>query len=160
LSADDPELASNYDNIGGIYQDMRQYDKALFFYEKALKINEKLLHSNHPELSVTYSPANHPSIARAYNNIGDVYQQMRQFENALSFYEKALQIQKISLPQYHSDFAWTYMQIGQVYYSIGKYSTALSYFERGLEIGEVSLPENHQLLKTLRQNIAFTEKEL
>ncbi len=85
---------------------------------------------------------------------------MRQFENALSFYEKALQIQKISLPQYHSDFAWTYMQIGQVYYSIGKYSTALSYFERGLEIGEVSLPENHQLLKTLRQNIAFTEKEL
>ncbi|CAF4728183.1 unnamed protein product, partial [Rotaria socialis] len=33
LSPDDPELATSYNNIGGVYDNMGEYSKALEYYE-------------------------------------------------------------------------------------------------------------------------------
>ncbi|CAF4620737.1 unnamed protein product, partial [Rotaria socialis] len=56
---------------------MREYSKALEHYEKSLKLLDISL------------PANHPSFATSYNNIGEVYSSMREHAKALEFYKKA-----------------------------------------------------------------------
>ncbi|CAF4258479.1 unnamed protein product, partial [Rotaria magnacalcarata] len=61
LPANHPHIASDYNNIGGVYNSMGEYSKALEFYEKSLKIREISL------------PSTHPDLATSYNNIGAVY---------------------------------------------------------------------------------------
>ncbi|CAF4316735.1 unnamed protein product, partial [Rotaria sordida] len=58
LPPNHPDLATSYNNIGGVYKNMGDYSKALEFYERSLKIKEKAL------------PPNHPDLASSYNNMG------------------------------------------------------------------------------------------
>ncbi|CAF4347425.1 unnamed protein product, partial [Rotaria sordida] len=43
LPPNHPDLATSYNNIGYVYEDMGDYSKALEFYEKAHQIKEKEL---------------------------------------------------------------------------------------------------------------------
>ncbi len=51
----------SYNNIGLIYFNKGDKDKALKYYYKSLEIRKDNL------------PPNHPDIATSYNNIGEVY---------------------------------------------------------------------------------------
>ena len=68
---------------------MGEYSKALSYYEQALETLQKTL------------PANHPSLATSYNNIGVVYKNMGEHSKALSYFERALDIRQRSLPPNH-----------------------------------------------------------
>ena len=58
-------------------------------------------------------PANHPDLAQSYNNIGLLYNRTwKRISKALSYYEKALEIQQKTLPEHHRDFAQSYNYIG------------------------------------------------
>ncbi|CAF4302846.1 unnamed protein product, partial [Rotaria sordida] len=81
---------------------MGNYSKALEFHEKVLKILEKAL------------PPNHPDLAQSYNNIGAVCYNMGNYSKALEFYEKALKIFEKALPPNHPDLATLYNNIGRV----------------------------------------------
>jgi tetratricopeptide (TPR) repeat protein len=59
---------------------MGEYAKALSYYEKALKIWEKTL------------PPNHPDLSTSYNNIGWVHDNMGNYSKSLLYYGKALEI--------------------------------------------------------------------
>lgn len=56
--------------------------KAFEYYEKALKLKEKALDENHPDL------------ADSYHIIGVVYNSMGNYTKALEYYEKAFSIRK------------------------------------------------------------------
>jgi tetratricopeptide (TPR) repeat protein len=43
-----PDLATSYNNIGAVYDDMGEYSKALLFYEKSLEIRQKKPSSRSP----------------------------------------------------------------------------------------------------------------
>ena len=116
--------------LGWIKKSQGDYRQALRFYEKALDIDEKTL------------PANHPSRATSYNNIGLVYSDMGEYSKALSFHEKALDIYQKTLPANHPDLATSYNNIGLVYSDMGEYSKALSFYEA-----------NHPSLATSYNNI-------
>ncbi|CAF4856723.1 unnamed protein product, partial [Rotaria socialis] len=51
LPANRPDLATSYNNIGQLYQNMGEYSKALPILEKSLKISEISLPANHPDLA-------------------------------------------------------------------------------------------------------------
>ncbi|CAF0938586.1 unnamed protein product [Adineta steineri] len=68
---------------------MREYSKALSFYEQGLVIQQRTL------------PSNHPLLATSYNNIGFVYENMKDYSKALSYYERALDIKQRTLPPTH-----------------------------------------------------------
>jgi tetratricopeptide (TPR) repeat protein len=71
---------------------MGDYSKALSSHEKAIKIREKTLPPNHPDLSISY------------NNIGSVNDEMGNYSIALSFYKRAVDdIGQRSLPGNHPD---------------------------------------------------------
>ncbi|CAF1320709.1 unnamed protein product, partial [Rotaria magnacalcarata] len=45
-----PDLATAYNNIGGVYYNMGEYSKALSYLEKALDIFRMSLPSTHPHI--------------------------------------------------------------------------------------------------------------
>ena len=65
-----------------MHENMKDYSKALEFYQKTLAIQEKYLPENHPDLATTYS------------NIASVYNIMKDYSKALEFYQKSLSITK------------------------------------------------------------------
>jgi tetratricopeptide (TPR) repeat protein len=76
----DPDYGSAYNNIGLAYDSKGEYDRAIGYYQKALKIGlEKL----GPE---------HPNVAIRYNNIGSAYKHKGEYDRAIEYYQKALKI--------------------------------------------------------------------
>jgi tetratricopeptide (TPR) repeat protein len=140
-TTDEKEKGEIYYYLARIKDDQGKYTEAITYSEKSLKIRQKTL------------PANHPDLATSYNNIGVVYKNMGEYSKALSYYEKALEIQQKSLPVNHPDLATSYNNIGRVYDNMGEYSKALSSHERALEIRQKSLPVNHPHLATSYNNI-------
>jgi len=76
----DPDYGDAYNNIGGAYDSKGEYDRAIEYYQKALKIGIKKLG---PE---------HPSVAIRYNNIGSAYKSKGEYDRAIGYYQKALKI--------------------------------------------------------------------
>jgi len=50
LPENHPDLATSYNNIGGVYNKMGKYSKALSYYERALGIWQCSLPPNHPHI--------------------------------------------------------------------------------------------------------------
>ncbi|CAF1182076.1 unnamed protein product [Rotaria sordida] len=148
LPPNHPDLATSYNNIGSVYDDMGDYSKALEFHEKSYQIFEKAL------------PPNHPSLAISYGNIGQVYKNMGDYSKALEFYEKSLKIREKALPPNHSSLATSYNNIGVAYFGKGDYSKALSFLEKALAIRQKSLPSTHPLIKATKDNIDHVKKKM
>ncbi len=172
-TTDESEKGEIYHQLGWIKMDRGRHREALSYYEKALEIRQRTLHSNHPLLANCYNnigtvyanmseypkalssyekaleiyqkthPENHSNVAGSYNNIASVYDMMGEYSKALSYYERVLEISQNTLPANHPDFAISYNNIGVVYKNIGEYSKALSFHEKALEIQQKALPANH-----------------
>jgi tetratricopeptide (TPR) repeat protein len=73
-------LARAYGSIGYVFMEQSNYDKALQFNFKSLKIFEET--------------KNFKKLARVYNNIGVIYKSQNELFKALVYYEKCLDIQE------------------------------------------------------------------
>jgi tetratricopeptide (TPR) repeat protein len=73
-------LATSYRNLGNLYSDKGELDKAENYYLKALEIFEKTL------------PTNHPNLATSYRNLGNLYSDKGELDKAENYYLKALEI--------------------------------------------------------------------
>ncbi|CAF1278345.1 unnamed protein product [Adineta steineri] len=142
-TSDEDEKALYYNQLGYVKIDQGDYEKAIWYNEKALEIRQKTL------------PANHPSLATSYGNIGSVYDHMGEYSKALSSHQKALEIRQRTLHSNHPHLATSFDNIGNVYSHMGKYSKALSYYEKALEIIQKTLPSNHPDLATSCNNIGI-----
>ena len=92
--------------------------------------------------------------------MGLVHSNMGDYPKALSYYEKALEIQKHSLPSNHPDLGKSYNNIGSVYSNMGDYPKARSFYERAVEIGQHSLPPNHPHLQEWKRNLDNVKKKM
>ena len=183
--SDEMDEAYYYNELGNTKLNQGEYKEAFDFYEKTVKIQEKALPPNHPNLAISYNnigsvyrsmgeyakalsffersleirkvalPPNHPDLAISYNNIGMVYRNMGEYSKALSSFQRTLEIRKVALPPNHPNLAISYNGIGLVYYNMGEYSKALSSYDRSLEIQKVALPPNHPDLAISYNNIGM-----
>jgi tetratricopeptide (TPR) repeat protein len=140
-TTDENEKGAIYYYLGYIKMDQGKYTEAITNYEKSLKIQKQTL------------PANHPTSATTYNDIGAAHHNMGEYSKALSYYEKAFEIRQKTLPANHPDLVTSYSNIGNVYNTMGEYSKTLSYFEKALEIQQKTLPANHPGLATSYKEI-------
>ncbi|CAF1397444.1 unnamed protein product [Rotaria sordida] len=120
---------------------MKDYPKALENFEKCLAIWRIALSDDHP------------NVAFAFSNVGDVHRLISNYENALAFHQKALSIQE-NVQCNPMECATTYINLGETYREMKGYSTALTYFEKGLEIREKKLPKTHPELAVVYHNMA------
>ncbi|CAF1357787.1 unnamed protein product [Adineta steineri] len=93
--------------------------------------------------------------AKIYYQLGQLKDNQGEFQEALSYSEKALAIQQQSLPSNHPDLGASYDNIGNVYRHIGDYPKALSSHEKALAIRLQSLPSDHPDLGGSYSNIGL-----
>jgi len=137
----DPDYGAAYNSIGLAYEDKGEYDRAIGYYQKALKIGIKKLG---PE---------HPNVAIQYNNIGSAYKHKGEYDRAIGCYQKALKIDLKKLGPEHPDTAIDYNNIGSAYRSKGEYDRAIGSFQKALKIGIKRLGKNHPYTKTFQRNL-------
>ncbi|CAF3631419.1 unnamed protein product [Rotaria sp. Silwood1] len=90
-----------------------------------------------------------------YNSIGIVHNEKGEYDKALEYYEKALQIRIQSFPPNHPSLAPTYSNIGSVYNDKGEYDKALEYYKKALAIQMKFLSPYHSSLLTTYNNIGL-----
>ena len=182
--------AGSYGNIGLVYRNLGDYNKALEYYFKALEIRKDVLGEKHPNTAGTYGNIgvvyhnledydkalefynkaleidkdvlgeNHHDTAISYNNIGVVYDELGDYDKALEYHNKALEIKKEVLGEKHASTAMSYNNIGNVYDDLGDYDKALEYHNKALEIFEEVLGESHPYTQKIIQNISEAKQKL
>ena len=166
-------IALSYNNIGSVYSNKGDYDKALEFFNKALAIWKAKLGEEHTDVATSYNNIGsvysdkgdydkaleyynkalaiwkaklgeeHTNVATSYNNMGLVYSDKEDYDKALEFYNKALTIRKAKLGEEHTDVATSYNNIGSVYSDKGDYDKALEFYNKALTIRKAKLGEEH-----------------
>ena len=173
LGEDHPDYATSLNNLGVLYDAMRQYDRAELKYTQALEIRRRVLGENHPDYATSlyclgalysimaqydkaeqkYTQAleirrrvlgeNHPDYARSLNDLGVVYDAMGEYEKAEEKYTQALEIRKRVLGENHPDYAQSLHNLGVLYFHMGQYEKAEGKYTQALEIFKRVLGENH-----------------
>ena len=129
-------LADAYHKMGvsHYWLDGDDLTMAIDFWGKALKIREKEL------------PSSDVEIIRGYNNIGNAYTWMENFDSADHYLNQALDLnfsREVSdtLMLYRS-----YRKLGDVYTNSGKYAEAESYLLEALVLAEVAYGDDPELM--------------
>ena len=86
-------------------------------------------------------------MASSYNNVGNVYNRQGQYELALEYYQKALEIDIKVSGQEHPDVAASKENIGLVFEAMGKKSEAKQMFTEAAGIRRKVLGADHPLTK-------------
>ena len=94
-----------YNNLGILFFQFKENQKAISSYEKAIKIN--------------------PNYAEAYNNLGVVFKLLGDYESAVSSYEKAIKI--------NPNYAEAYNNLGSVYKELKEYYKAKDFYENAIK---------------------------
>ena len=81
--------------------------------------------------------------ALIYHELGRAKYLQKEYQLALQFFERSLEIYRTVLPATHSDLSTSYYYIGLVYQNMNQYPKALSSHEKALEIRQQSLPPDH-----------------
>ena len=123
-------IAAVYNNIGLVYSGF-DLNESLGYYERALKIYEHIY------------PSNHPALAVAYSNLGQIYRKQKVYNTSLVQYEKALAIWNERYAGPHPNKAFVYSSIAQVYRDKKEYTSALEYANKALAIYQQAYGEKH-----------------
>jgi len=110
---DHSSLGIVYDNIAGIYSNMRDDQKALLYRRKAIRLFE-----NDKEV-------NYESLTSSYNNLGSIYINLGNYTEAINWLEKALIIRKENNIE---DVSTIYHNLAISYDKLGKPELAEKYF--------------------------------
>lgn len=119
---DEEQLSIIYNNMALIYQSQNNFVEAIKNYDISIKMSENLIISNTGHL---------PYLADHYNNLGQYYQKLKQFERADSFYQKSLYIREwvhsIDTTLSGEDVAMSYNNLGAFYQETGLFNKAEKY---------------------------------
>lgn len=158
LVENDTMIASNLNDLGNFFKTTGNLDSAQSYYTQASILFQKLgnaLGGAYTQINLAiickdqglYERALEQALAsesvlskypddefldNCYSTIGLIYSRSGDYNNALSYYGKALVIRQ-SRKEFGEE-ASTLNNIGNVFMNIGKYDSALTYFLRSLEI--------------------------
>ncbi|OFY62846.1 MAG: hypothetical protein A3H98_09765 [Bacteroidetes bacterium RIFCSPLOWO2_02_FULL_36_8] len=118
--------ATAYNNMGMIYSDKSDYDKALKFYLKALLVYEKLGNKN--------------GVSDSYNNIANIHTYKSDYNKALEYYLKALSIYKEV--DNKKGIAASYNNIGSIHAYKNEFNKTLECYFKALSINEILRDKN------------------
>ncbi|CAF3328000.1 unnamed protein product, partial [Rotaria socialis] len=123
--------AEGWYRMGKLTLHLGHFDKAEELYNELLE--------NAPDDSDT---------AFIYHMLGRSKHDQGEYQQAVTFYEKSLEIYRKTLPEDDASLAPTYGVIGLAYTNMREYSKALEYYKKSLRIREKALPPTHPDLAT------------
>ena len=103
---EDPNYAAPLNNLGNIFNEKREFDKAINFYLKAIEID--------------------PKNKDALNNLGTVYYAKKNYEKAIKFFNKAIVID--------SDYGAPWMNLGAICSEKANFNAAIKYYDNAIKL--------------------------
>ena len=98
---------------------------------------------------------NHTSTTKCLNAIGNCYNELRNFHDAMKFYTRAYEMRKaLSASNNHLDLPYYIGQIGTVYEMQREYDKAITHYEKGLELSKKLKRSGILRLALYHRNIA------
>jgi tetratricopeptide (TPR) repeat protein len=91
--------------------------------------------------------------AQLYNSLGEIFAHLANYDNALEFYQKCLDIRIKNLGSEHPDVARSYYKIGEVWYGKGEYDKALVSYQHSLDIRLKTIGSVHPSVASTFNNI-------
>jgi len=137
-----------WNNFGVHLWMVADYPSARAAYERALKIFEKQLGEDHP------------NVATLVNNLGRVLQDMGDLAGARAAFERALRIWEAALGSEHPQVATAVNNLGRVLQDLGDLAGARAAFERALRIWEATLDPEHPQVATAVNNLGLVLRDL
>ena len=145
LGLDSLDLAYTYQQIGGVYSSVGNYNNSLTYVEKSLVIREKLLAPNDLRISSLHLLKGGALILLENNNL------------AIESLEKSLNIQISSEKSHTGHFAWTLTSLGIAYYELEQKDKAIEYLKKGVDVFEKISKEE---INTYHKNIIYVYDSL
>ncbi|MCA8836205.1 MAG: tetratricopeptide repeat protein, partial [Proteobacteria bacterium] len=127
---DTEEYAASLNDIGVVYDRLKEYKLAEPLHKEALKIRQDILGKKHPD------------IAKSLNNLGGIYLEKKQYKEATYFLKRALNINKEMLGIKHSLTATTLNNLGGSYRDMGEFKKAKPLLKQALKIRKEILGDN------------------
>jgi tetratricopeptide (TPR) repeat protein len=118
------------------------YQQALKYYARSLRIYQLLYTGNHPD------------IATSFSRVGDAYDAVGNPQEALQYFKKALTMNQALYTDNHSDIAVSFNNVGNVYQSLGQFQEALKYYEKALAMFQELYPYNYPTIAIVLNNIS------
>lgn len=161
-----------------------RYEEAILLAERALKIIEEQLGSEHPNTAFSFHNlaslyasmgryeeaepyfrqallsyeerlgSEHPDTATSLHNLARLYALMGRFGEAEPLMQQALKIREQQLGSNHIDTAGSLTSLSILYLDIGRYEEAISLAERALAIMEEQLGPEHLSVASALHNLA------
>ncbi len=139
-------LAGVYTNIGTIYNEKGQHNKAIAYHKKGLHLGEQFYGEDHIELVTNYI------------NILGVYENS-EVEKVMFYSKKALRILQKVYGEKNRYTAIIYHNLGLEYTYRKEYTTALEYLQKSLNIRTAILDKNHEAIVSSYYYMAELYKE-
>lgn len=148
---DDPQLRKLSDCLQAELEDLRGWERVghLLHSVGESKKAEELY------LVLLESVSNQDDEAFYNHQLGYMKHDQGNYEEALRYYEKAIDQEEKTLPGSQLSLATSYDHIGGVYYQMSDYSKALSFYEKAFDIRKIGLPAHHPNLATSYSNIGL-----
>ena len=122
-----------YNNMALAYVANKQYQKALDYYQKAIRVRIEQM-----DLDET-----HAEIVETYRNMGAAYTHTSDYEQALRVFQKA--ITGFQQADNYEQLANTYAELGIMYKHQGDYDEALRMFDKA-----INLRQEHSIVDPIR----------
>jgi tetratricopeptide (TPR) repeat protein len=136
----DSNHTNSLNNLGLIFKSLKNYKKAISFFEKAIEIdpNYVIAHYNLANIFQSLKQFQNaissynktieidPKYLNAYNNLAHIFLSLKQFQKAIDCYEKAIEVD----PNYEE----TYYNLGIVFDKLGDYQKSVNSYEKVIKI--------------------------
>jgi CHAT domain-containing protein len=135
-------LASSLMMLGLVSKELISYNKS----DSLLKIASNMFEQLYPSYA--------EDLAKCYNNLGYLYQNLAKFSEAESYFKKSLSVfyeiyPEREYPDGHINIAGVYNNLGSLYENKGDFSNAISYYFKALEIYNRNRIRNSQYASIL-----------
>lgn len=162
-AGENEQLSNSYNSLGYLYEVMGKYDSAILFKKKNLEKNASLfgdaseqVASSYGNISLTFLlignfkdamryqivsknsreriNKDHPDLIYNYFNLGVIHNKAGQYDSALFYKEKALEIDLRDFGDQHVYVAEDYTNLAATHIRQGNYEKSFEYTQRSLDV--------------------------
>ena len=138
-----PDNSTYLNEAGKSFYTLARYDKAIEYFEKALKSDLKTFGEDHPNVAIHW------------NNLGQVWDAKGEYDKAIEYFEKALKSDLKTFGEDHPNVATHWNSLGATRYAKREYDKAIEYFEKALKVVLNIFGEDHPYVAGARNNLGM-----